>query len=261
MDSQNTQVLYILAGPNGAGKTTASKGILPDLNCTEFLNADEIACTLCPSNPESVAIEAGRVMLEKIKSCLNNKKTFAIETTLATRSYTRLVNDAKARGYKVVLFFFWLDSPEIATDRVEERVREGGHNIPYDVIHRRYWLGLQNLFQRFMSIVTSWAIYDNNAESELIANSEGMANYHTYQNILRRLSYDQQTRFLEYVGTGQGLVNWQLINDSLQRNYEELLIEKSKKSLPLIVSHFGKPQRVSAPSALKLYWSKIKGKY
>lgn len=156
--------LYIIAGCNGAGKTTASMSILPELlNCREFVNADEIAKGLSPFNPEEMAILAGKLMLERIECLLRRNATFAIETTLATRSYRKLVNRAKGLGYFVILLFFWLPSPEMAVERVAHRVSEGGHNIPTDIIHRRYWLGLQNLFNIFTSIVDSWSLYDNSA--------------------------------------------------------------------------------------------------
>lgn len=160
----NNPKLYIIAGCNGAGKTTASFTVLPEvLDCREFVNADEIAKGLSPFNPESVAIEAGKLMLARINYLLTQKATFAIETTLATRSYKNLVEIAKAAGYEVTLLYFWLPSPKMAEMRVASRVAEGGHNISTDVIHRRYWLGLSNLFNIFIPIVDHWSIFDNNA--------------------------------------------------------------------------------------------------
>lgn len=154
--------LYIIAGCNGAGKTTASLTILPEvLDCREFINADEIAKGLSPFKPEEVAIEAGKLMLQRIDYLLSKKATFAIETTLATKSYKNLVDRAKISGYKVILLFFWLPSPEIAQQRVASRVAAGGHDIPKEIIHRRYWLGLQNLFNIFINIVDFWSLYDN----------------------------------------------------------------------------------------------------
>ncbi len=154
--------VYIIAGCNGAGKTTASMTVLPEiLDCREFVNADEIAKGLSPFEPEKVAVEAGKIMLRRIKFLLSHKETFAIETTLATRSYKALVERAQSLGYEVVLLFFWLPSPSYAEQRVATRVAAGGHNIPKDVIHRRYWRGIQNLFNIFVPIVDRWALYDN----------------------------------------------------------------------------------------------------
>ena len=154
--------LYIIAGCNGAGKTTASMTILPkSLLVKEFVNADEIAKGLSPFNPEGVAIEAGRLMLERIKYLINKEESFSIETTLATRSYINLVMDAHKRGYIVNIIYFWLESPELAANRVAERVSKGGHDIPRDVIFRRYSKGINNLFNLFMDKVDVWDIYDN----------------------------------------------------------------------------------------------------
>lgn len=163
--------LYIIAGCNGAGKTTASLTILPkSLRVKEFVNADEIARGLSPFNPEGVAIEAGRLMLERIDYLLEHDESFSIETTLATRSYVHLVHRAQARGYLVHLIFFWLSSPELAMKRVAERVSKGGHNIPTEVIKRRYASGIDNLFKLYMPEVDVWMLFDNsNEERQRIA--------------------------------------------------------------------------------------------
>lgn len=154
--------LYIIAGCNGAGKTTASFTILPRiLNCEEFVNADEIAHGLSPFHPETVAVEAGRLMLKRIDELLNNEVSFSIETTLATKSYANLIKNAHRKGYKVNLLFFWIDSPEMAVERVAKRVREGGHNIPTDVILRRYTAGIKNFFNIYKDIVDYWILVDN----------------------------------------------------------------------------------------------------
>jgi predicted ABC-type ATPase len=154
--------LYIISGCNGAGKTTASYTVLPEiLDCREFVNADEIARGLSPFNSESMAIEAGRLMLKRIEELLEKEETFSIETTLATKSYINLVRRAQAKGYSVKVLFFWLNSPELALQRVAERVAKGGHNIPELVIRRRYVAGIRNFFRLFMSEVDYWDIYDN----------------------------------------------------------------------------------------------------
>ncbi len=160
--SEMSKDLYIICGCNGAGKTTASFTVLPEiLQCKEFVNADEIARGLSPFNPEDVAIEAGRLMLQRIELLLEREASFSIETTLATKSYINLVRRAQAKGYQVKILFFWLNSPELAIQRVAERVAKGGHNIPEPIIRRRYASGIKNLFNLFMSEVDYWDIYDN----------------------------------------------------------------------------------------------------
>ena len=154
--------LYIIAGCNGAGKTTASFTILPEiLGCKEFINADEIAKGLSPFQPESVAVQAGRIMLARMDELLQKGETFAFETTLATKSYKQKIEWAQANGYEVTLLFFWLDSPNIAKERVAQRVAEGGHNIPLETIERRYYNGITNLFTIYIDMVDICYIFDN----------------------------------------------------------------------------------------------------
>ena len=154
--------LYIIAGCNGAGKTTASFTILPEiLGCKEFINADEIAKGLSPFQPESVAMQAGRIMLARMDELLQKGEIFAFETTLATKSYKQKIEWAQANGYEVTLLFFWLDSPNIAKERVAQRVAEGGHNIPLETIERRYYNGIANLFTIYIDMVDICYIFDN----------------------------------------------------------------------------------------------------
>ena len=161
--------LYIIAGCNGAGKTTASYTVLPEiLECREFVNADEIAKGLSPFNPSSVAIEAGRLMLKRIGELLSAGVSFSVETTLSTRSYINLIQQAQNQGYSVSLIYFWLNSPELAVNRVLQRVNEGGHNVPLDVIYRRYQAGINNLFQIYMPCVDYWLLADNSVSPRVI---------------------------------------------------------------------------------------------
>ena len=154
--------LYIIAGCNGAGKTTASFTILPEvLGCKEFINADEIAKGLSPFQPESVAVQAGRIMLARMDELLQKGETFAFETTLATKSYKQKIEWAQANGYEVTLLFFWLCNVAMAKERVAQRVAEGGHNIPLETIERRYYNGIANLFAIYIDMVDICYIFDN----------------------------------------------------------------------------------------------------
>ncbi|MCK5471210.1 MAG: zeta toxin family protein [Cyclobacteriaceae bacterium] len=158
--------LYIIAGPNGAGKTTASYTVLPEiLNCKEFVNADEIARGISPFNPEKVSIHAGRLMLNRIKELINKGETFAFETTLSSKFFVEFIKNAKEKNYEVVLLFLMLNTVKLAIQRVETRVKEGGHNIPPDVIERRYNNGMKNFFKRYIDIVDKWFLVDNSGET------------------------------------------------------------------------------------------------
>lgn len=172
--------LYIIAGCNGAGKTTTSYTVLPEiLNCKEFVNADEIARGLSPFQPETVSFQAGRIMLARIKELLKGKSDFGFETTLSTRSYVSLIDDAKQLGYTIVLIYFWLDSMELAKARVKTRVEKGGHHIPPDVIERRYVRGRENFFTLYKDLCHSWVVYDNSNEIPVIV-ARGEADKENY---------------------------------------------------------------------------------
>ena len=161
-NSDHGPTLYIIGGCNGAGKTTASFTVLPDLlNCYEFVNADEIAKGLSPFRPESVAIEAGRLMLHRIDELMNKRVDFAFETTLAASLHLRTIAKAQALGYRVHLLFFWLESVELAQQRVQSRVKEGGHWISSEVIARRYRNGLIRLIDDYLPMVDHTLIFNN----------------------------------------------------------------------------------------------------
>ncbi len=154
--------IYIIAGCNGAGKTTASFTVLPEmLDCNEFVNADEIAKGLSPFQPETVSFHAGRIMLERITELIDLEVDFAFETTLTTISYKNTIELARLKGYKITLLFFWLNDVKLAIERVATRVSEGGHNIPEEVIIRRYFKGLANLTNIFIDICDYWIVIDN----------------------------------------------------------------------------------------------------
>ncbi len=158
--------IYIIAGCNGAGKSTSANVILPQfLNCKEFVNADSIAAGLSPFQPDTVSFQAGRIMLNRIKELIYQNATFAFETTLTTKSYINLLKNAKGKKYKIVMFYFWLNSVELALARIEDRVRKGGHNIPKDVVIRRYKRSLDNLVNLFMPICDNWSIFDNSSDT------------------------------------------------------------------------------------------------
>ena len=176
--------LYVIAGCNGAGKTTTSYTVLPEmLDCKEFVNADEIARGLSPFQPETVSFQAGRIMLHRIKELLKEGGDFGFETTLATRSHAPLIRHAKALGYSVVLIFFWLESLDLAKNRVRERVKNGGHSIPESTIERRYHRGLTNFFNLYQTLSDTWIVYDNSKiVPSPLAKGGGSVVTHVYNN-------------------------------------------------------------------------------
>ena len=158
----NLKKIIIIAGPNGAGKTTFARDFLPaEAQTLRFINADLIAAGLAPFNPETASFKAGRLMLEEIDECVDAGHSFAFETTLSGLAYLKKIALWQAHGYQVKLWFLSLHNEDIAVSRVARRVLQGGHNIPEDVIRRRFKAGLENFHARYSKIVDSWAFYDS----------------------------------------------------------------------------------------------------
>ena len=169
--------MYIISGCNGSGKTTASYTLLPDLlDCREFVNSDEFAKSLSPFDPSAASITASRYMLMKINYLLGRYEDFSIETTLATRSLVKIIGEAHSVGYEVTILYFWLNSPELAIQRVRDRVAAGGHNIPDAVVRRRYTMGLQYFFDTYRPICDRWILADN-SKSNFTVVAEGSKQY------------------------------------------------------------------------------------
>jgi predicted ABC-type ATPase len=154
--------IIILAGPNGAGKTTFAREFLPqEAGCPVFVNADLIAAGLSPFAPERAAIQAGRLMLQAIQQHVTRQESFAFETTLSGLGYERQIPQWRQLGYLVSLFFLSLPSADAAVQRVAERVRQGGHDIPEATIRRRFASGRRLLIDVYQPLVDEWILYDN----------------------------------------------------------------------------------------------------
>lgn len=152
----------VLAGPNGAGKSTSAARLLRGaLAVDEFVNADTIASGLSAYRPEAAAIAAGRVMLERLRFLARERRDFAFETTLAGRTHARWLRELRSVGYRAHLIFLSLPNPDLAVARVAERVRQGGHHVPEDVVRRRFASGLSNLLSWTPAVVDSWQVVDN----------------------------------------------------------------------------------------------------
>lgn len=162
--------LVVIAGPNGAGKSTAAPLLIGKrLGITEFVNADVIAAGLSAYSPESVAIDAGRIMLKRVQQLADEGKDFAFETTLASRSFAPwIARLRRERGYRFHLSFLWIPSADMAVQRVAGRVRHGGHSVPPDHIRRRYERGLSNFFKLYSPIADSWEMHENTSRPPVL---------------------------------------------------------------------------------------------
>ena len=161
--------IIIIAGPNGAGKTTFALEYLPhEAKCPSFVNADLIGAGLSPFQPEVVFFRAARLMLEEIRNHVQQRRSFAFETTLSGLTYARMIPRWRSDGYRVKLIFLSLANPEEAIKRVELRVRQGGHHVPPDVIRRRFASGLKNFQNKYRHIVDYWQWFDNSGNTAIL---------------------------------------------------------------------------------------------
>ena len=157
--------IFIIAGPNGAGKTTFATEFLPnEADCPDFINTDLIASGLNPFSPDRVGMQAGRLVLNQIREHTLRRESFAFETTLSGRGYARHISRWREQGYRVILFFLRLPTPEMAIARVAQRVLEGGHDVSEEVIRRRFNAGWSNFEHIYRDLVDGWILYDNSGE-------------------------------------------------------------------------------------------------
>jgi predicted ABC-type ATPase len=169
--------IYLIGGPNGAGKTTSAIKLLADfLGIYDFVNADTIAQGISAFNFETVSIGAGKIMLNRIYELITARKSFAFETTLASKIFVNVLNNAKKKGYTIHIIYIWLRSVELAIERVKARVETGGHSVAAEVITRRYENGRKNFITLYMSIADGWQIYDN-SENEIRLIAQGISGY------------------------------------------------------------------------------------
>ena len=159
MKSKN---IYIIAGPNGAGKTTFAKEFLPEyVKCPNFVNADLTAQGLAPFSPSSVAIKAGKLVLQQINDFSEHNVDFGFETTLSGKTYVNVLKRLKEKGYKLHLFFLWIPDSDLALARIKERVIDGGHNVPAKDVRRRYKRSIHNFLNLYKPLFNSWMLFNN----------------------------------------------------------------------------------------------------
>lgn len=162
--------LIVLAGPNGAGKSTLAPHLLRDtLGINEFVNADKIAEGLSGYSPEGVAVEAGKIMLQRLYELMENGRSFAIETTLSGRNWLKLFHRAKEiYGYEITIHYLWIDSWALAVDRVNQRTHHGGHHIPENTVKRRYRRSITNFLIDYKELADVWTIHDTSKDEKIL---------------------------------------------------------------------------------------------
>lgn len=160
--------VILLGGPNGSGKTTTAPRLLHGtLAVPHFVNADMLAQGLSAFDPERAAMEAGRVMLARLRELAAQREDFAFEITLDGRSFAPWLQQLVASGYTFHLFYLWLPNVDLAVARVAERVKMGGHGVPEETIRQRYRAGLRNFFELYAPLASAWRFYDNSVTGSL----------------------------------------------------------------------------------------------
>lgn len=174
--SRSTPRVVIFAGPNGAGKSTHADAILASLGIETFVNADFIARGLSGRNTQAVAFEAGRIMLQRLHQLGSSGLDFSFETTLSSRTFAPFLRTLKKQGYGVAIYYFWLVSPQLAVRRVKHRVALGGHDVPTDVVTRRFGRSILNFFTLYAPLADQWALFDNSSSLQATPVATSVAN-------------------------------------------------------------------------------------
>jgi predicted ABC-type ATPase len=164
--SASRPIAVVIGGPNGAGKSTLAAALLPaELRLLQFVNADTIAIGLAAYAPETVALKAGRILLDRLGELARQRQDFAVESTLASRSLAPFLRSTQADGYVVKLVYVWLDTPDLAVARVAERVLAGGHDVPEETVRRRYRRSLANFRTLYRPLADEWTVCDNSGSN------------------------------------------------------------------------------------------------
>lgn len=167
--------VIVIGGPNGAGKTTISRPIIGEsFGVPTFVNADIIAQGLSGFNPEALAFQAGRIMLNRLRELAAERAIFAFESTLASRTFEPWIRKLIATGYDFHLLYVWLDSAELAQRRVRLRVKRGGHHIPDEIVERRYFRSITNFYHLYRPLARTWRFYDNSSDPLRIIAAGGL---------------------------------------------------------------------------------------
>jgi len=227
--------IIVVGGPNGAGKSTfAYNLLLSEFGITEFVNADTIAKGISAYNYEDVAFEAGRIMLQRLQQLISEGKDFSFETTLSAKSFIPFLRGAKLAGYKITIIYFWVESSELAIDRIKQRVKEGGHFIEEKIVKRRYKRSINNFRNSYIKLVDDWMIFDNSKDEPILIAKKINGNEEIYSSNL----------FEDIMTSKINEPKEDYISDELykavRKAFAKEMDKRRKLGLPIIISRNGK---------------------
>lgn len=163
----NKKSFLVLAGANGSGKSTIAEGFL-ETETFDYINADDIAKEMNPSDISKVRISAGKEFNRRINNNFEAGVSFAIETTLSGNTYIDTFKKAKSLGYSIILVYTFVDNPQVCIERIKTRVQNGGHFIPDEDVIRRYFRSKKKFWDIYKDMSDVWFIYYNGNENYIL---------------------------------------------------------------------------------------------
>ena len=176
----DNKILYIIAGANGSGKSTLA----------EFLNADEIAKQIAPEAINSIPITAGKEYFRQLDNLFNASRSFAVESTLSGNNIIRIIEKAKTQNYKIILVYSFLNSCTTCIERVQKRVKNGGHNVPEEDIVRRYYKSVVKFWEKYRLLADEWTLFYNGYEYAPVIVCFGRNEEYTVINTVMKTKFD-----------------------------------------------------------------------
>ena len=172
---------WLIAGPDGVGRTIfAMKRLEAISGSINFVNFDEISRGLSPLRPAAAEREAARIALSRVAHFIDSGSTFAMETTLSGKAQMNLAREARAAGLATSLLYLTARTPEICLERIARRVAEGGHDVPEDIVRRRFTRSLDNL-PAYLALSDLWRVYEASGPVPMLA-LEGRRGSVTYRD-------------------------------------------------------------------------------
>jgi predicted ABC-type ATPase len=175
MQDEKNPHIDLIGGPNGSGKSSFAGLFFKNRN-TSYLNPDVIAQGFGDESFEKASFQAGRILITEVRTKVAAKESFGFESTLSGKTWLPLLKEAKTLGYSINIHFVCLREPSQNIRRIAKRVKMGGHNIPKDVVLRRYPRCFENFWLLFRPLCDNWFVFDNTGDGpRLVMDKQALA--------------------------------------------------------------------------------------